>query len=990
LETVLDKSDRAIFIIAVEDARFVDCNQRALEYLGYTRDELLEHTVMDIEETLNGYDAWREQADELLHRDRLTRKGKHRTKAEKIKPVKIESERITLQEDDFVLAFVDMRESSEKQKLRLTEKFKHYRRLFQKTPIGQFELDASEAYEKIQVLRQSGVDDFEAYLEADSDRILEFLGMLQLGSVNKTLLGMVDAADESYFKSHFLELFGPEAFEPLKSILIDFTEEKLTAQEEIRITTFEGQEKWLEVNLISVEKEENFYSEVFVSVSDLTRRKRNEEKLSRSEEQFRSIFQQAAVGISYTSPDGTMNHVNQKFCELLGYERDELEGETFQEFTHPEDLEENLEYLERARSGEIDNYSMQKRFVTKDGDTIWTKLTVGVVRNSNDDLKYLVSVIEDISNRIEAENRLRRSEERFRSLFEQAAVGILHVAPDGTLLRTNEKCCELLGYDRSELEGKTFQDFTHPDDLEKDLENLEAIRQGEQEHYSIEKRYYKKNGDVLWVELTVGAVRDESGEPKYYVSVIKDITDRKQAEEELRLSETRFRLISENIDQVIWLKDPESGGFDYMSPVFEDIWGLPVERVLNDSDVWLESVHEEDRSKFADSFLEQQRSDDVRLRYRIIRSDGEIRWLEGRSVPIEDEQGNVVKIAGITEDITEQRKIRREKETFFDLTLDLFAIADFEGNFLEVNQAFIDTLGYSRSELLSQPYLELIHPDDREETRNLLGGLGDGKPVEGFENRYRTKDGGYRWLSWRAQPGEDVVYAVARDVTERREFEERLQTMVEEKETLLKEVHHRVKNNLQIISSLLSMQKRKISHQETLNTLSDSIHRVKTMAAIHEQLYNSNTLASVNFKQYLEDLVQRLLDVQDIDQGQVNVDLSIEPVRLDLDVAIPCGLILNELITNSFEHGSNSDTGDQINIKLFRASSETIKMVVEDNGEGFPEKFTLGSTDSIGMKVVQSLAEYELDGTIDIDNQDGARVSIQIPYSDEDTLPKGS
>ncbi|MFZ5659735.1 MAG: PAS domain S-box protein [Pseudomonadota bacterium] len=249
-----------------------------------------------------------------------------------------------------------------------------------------------------------------------------------------------------------------------------------------------------------------------------------------SEERFRAIFEHAPVGMVQADSQGRWLQVNDKLCQILGYSQAELLGKPFQALTHPEDLSGDLDCLQQLNSGRIDSYSREKRYRRQDGSYIWTRLTLSVVRDPTGEPRYRIGVIEDVSERKQAEAALRESEARFRAIFEQAAVGLGQSAPGGRVLNINQRLCDMLGSSREELLQKTFMDFTHPDDLKKELPLRQQLLSGAIPAYTLEKRYIRADGSHVWANITASLVRDAVGRPAYTISVVEDITARKRAE----------------------------------------------------------------------------------------------------------------------------------------------------------------------------------------------------------------------------------------------------------------------------------------------------------------------------------------------------------------------------------------------------------------------------------------------------------------------------
>lgn len=262
-----------------------------------------------------------------------------------------------------------------------------------------------------------------------------------------------------------------------------------------------------------------------------------------------------------------------------------------------------------------------------------------------------------------SDDALKESEERFRATFNQAAVGISQIAPDGHFLRLNQKYCDIVGYDHDELIKRTFQSITHPDDMEIDHKILIQLLDSTIDHSAFEKRYIRKDGSIVWVNLTVSAMREKDRRLKYYIAVVEDITERKRSEEAIRKSREMLRLVMDNIPQAVFWKDINSV-YTGCNAVFARFAGVGTpENITGKTDYDLAWTKEE-----ADSF----RRDDRRVMdantpiYHILepqlQADGKHAWLDTNKIPMHDKEGNVVGILGTYEDITERKKYEMELE----------------------------------------------------------------------------------------------------------------------------------------------------------------------------------------------------------------------------------------------------------------------------------------------------------------------------------------
>ena len=286
-------------------------------------------------------------------------------------------------------------------------------------------------------------------------------------------------------------------------------------------------------------------------------------------------------------------------------------------------------------------------------------------------------------------------------------------------------------------------------------------------------------------------------------------------------------------------------------------------------------------------------------------------------------------------------------------------ITDPDGCIEYVNPVFCHVTGYAAGEVLGEnPRVLKSNRHDKVFYNTLWKTIRSGKTWHGeFENR--RKNGNTYWEAAQISPltneaGEITHFIkVSNDVTHRKQAEERLQRDLQEKEILLKEIHHRVKNNLQIINSLLNLQASRTDDARTLQILEQSSQRVRSMALVHEKLYQSASFSAIDFKVYIESLVMELFQAY-APGNRIQIEFKSQPVTLGLDQAIPCGLIVNELVTNALKHGFPNDRRGTIQIEM-RASKQINEIVIRDDGIGMPEDMISQDLDSLGLKLVRIL-----------------------------------
>ncbi len=329
------------------------------------------------------------------------------------------------------------------------------------------------------------------------------------------------------------------------------------------------------------------------------------------------------------------------------------------------------------------------------------------------------------------------------------------------------------------------------------------------------------------------------------------------------------------------------------------------------------------------------------------------------------------------------RESEENYRTIFDTANDAFFIHDLHtGEIIDVNRKMCEMYGYTHEEtrhIEVGDISEGIPPYSQNEAMEWMQKAAEGIP-QIFEWKGKRKAGELFWVEINLKRitigNEDRLLAIVRDITERKAVENRIIASLEEKEVLLREIHHRVKNNMQVISSLLRLQSDKIRDQQHSDMFRESQERIRAMALIHEKLYRSRDLARVDFNEYIKSLMNGLFRSHGIDTDRIAMKVKVEDVSLGLDQAIPCGLLINELVSNSLKYAFPEDRKGEISITLRSIREDEIELTVSDDGVGIPENMDIGSTDSLGLDLVTILAEDQLEGKIDLYGTGGTTFRI--------------
>ena len=388
---------------------------------------------------------------------------------------------------------------------------------------------------------------------------------------------------------------------------------------------------------------------------------------------------------------------------------------------------------------------------------------------------------------------ITQSEERYRAIFEQAAVGVVHSNSEGRVLNANPKFCEISGYTQQEAFALDIRDLTHAEDMETSIDARARLLAGEISAYEREARVIRKDGVEIWAHITTSLVRSADGRPVHFISVIYDVSAQKRAEEQRHETELRFRQVTDNIREVFWLTDPAKKEILYVSPAYEAIWGRSVQAVYSSPRDWLEEIHPEDRGRVSQAAETKQATGDYDEEYRIVRPDGSVRWIWDRAFPVRDEGGRVIRVAGVAEDITERKhaadQLRESERRFGEMLQNVELVAmmlDRDGRITYCNNYLLRLTGWTHEEVSGRNWLELfVPPETLEEMKGVFASLlADFPEAWHHENEILTRSRERRLIRWnntllRSLAGEVVGTAsIGEDITELRRAEGKIERTV--------------------------------------------------------------------------------------------------------------------------------------------------------------------------------------------------------------------
>jgi len=906
-------------------------------------------------------------------------------------------------------------------------------------------------------------------------------------------------------------------------------------------------------------------------VNEITERKRLSAELTKGQHLLNNIIDQNPFPIWISDEKGVLIRINPACCDLWNLRKEEL-VDNYNILNDPIVEKQGHLFLIQSVFDEgktvhftLDNNSEQlKQLQQNRSPNANIEVTISPVKDAMGAVTNAIFIYRDITNQKLVEDALIRSEDRFRSTFEQAAVGIAHVGLDGRWLRINQRLCDMVGYSRKEMLTLTFQDITYPDDLDSDLKNVQKILDGKIQTYDMEKRYIRKNGGVIWINLTVSMLRHPSGEPKYFIAVIEEISSRKEAENAkqshihmltsmeridkiIRSTTDLDQMMREALDAVLSIFKGDRAFLLYPCDPESPTWSVPMERTVPEypgaaalncelpmypwiadllhkviesdgvvkfgpkesnpvpSDgakqfqiqsmitmavypkvdkpwvfgiqqcsfprVWSDeekTLLQEIGRRIADAltnliaFDNLQKSEDrfrtlvenipgfvyrcelrvpwrlhyvseaafeltgypskdfvenntidfgklilpedlpmveraadqgienhtaFEISYRIRHVSGEIRWVYEKGRATYNDDGAPLWLDGLIVDITKNRLAEenlRRSEMFLNEVAHIAKIGGWEMDLItrkaKWTKGTYDIVEIEPDQPIPGPdehigyYLPEYRPLVEEAMRALIE---DNEPLD-FEARLKTVKGNVKWCRALGQATiEDdkcvKLKGTLQDISEHKLIESELQAFAETQGVLLREVNHRVKNNLMIVISMLHKEKdriEKIEEAHSLPLINKLLGRIEGLSTVHS-LLSAGGWQPLYLSRLCEQVIREVLKSHEVDAV---LNISPSDVKIDSDQAHNLALVINELATNSLKYALPEVARTIMTVEISEFEDNTISITFRDNGPGYSKSVIQGeyAGSCIGLDLINGIINKSLNGGVSLSNEGGA------------------
>ena len=775
----------------------------------------------------------------------------------------------------------------------------------------------------------------------------------------------------------------PDDLERCLSIYAEAFNERKEFSMEYRLLKANGEYGWVFDHGCPKYHDKEFIGYIGSCV-DVSQNKKYENILRESEEKYRLLHEYAGVGIGYYNPDGIVLSYNQLAAKYMGGVPEDFIGKSIFDLFPKSDADLYFERIKRAAASEAS--VVYEDIVPLPTGNMYFLSTFTKILDISGSLLGIQIISQDISKQKDLENELQIKEARYRKAQEVAHVGSWEYDIHTDKFWGSEEGKRIYGF------TLTTDNFTANDVMncviEKEKVNQAMIDLIDKNvPYNIEFTIIPHNStERKTISSIAELVKDEQGNPIKVEGVMQDVTLSKKISEALENSEYMYRTLANTGQALIW-----TSGKDKLCDYFNKTWlnftGRTLEQELGNG--WTEGVHPDDFQHCLEIYTEAfDRREIFSMEYRIRRHDGEYRWLIDEGCPRYDNNSRFIGYIGHCLDITERKKSEQAVWEYGELyrsimnaSPDTIIITNMESRILMTSPKALAMFDCKEEELLNHLITDFITPEDQDLASLNVDQMFKGLISKLIEFRVFRADGTYFILEANMeficdsnkQPIQIVF--ILRNISERKQAEERIKTLLAEKELILKEVHHRIKNNMSTMMSLLSLQAGNAKSDFARIALQDAEKRMQSMGILYDKLYRSADFKMLSVKEYISALVDDILS-NFPNKNIVTVNKSIQDFVLDANRLQPIGIIINELLTNIMKYAFRGRENGLISVSATNVYGH-VAISIQDDGSGIPSSVSFENSKGFGLQLVQALT-HQLDGTITIERGNGTKIIVEF------------
>ncbi|MDF0554605.1 PAS domain S-box protein [Kamptonema sp. UHCC 0994] len=844
---------------------------------------------------------------------------------------------------------------------------------------------------------------------------------------NQTWLDFTGRTFEQEINSGWTQSLHPEDCQKSVETYISAFHKRQSFQMEYRFRRADGEYRWLLDTGAPRFSLDGSFAGYIGSCIDITDRKWAEDGLYQSERLYATLTEVSPVGFFRTDVEGKNLYCNERSCEIAGITPVECLGYGWIKNLHPEDRDRVLsEWNQAIQTEQI--FSSEYRFLRPDGTVKWVFGQAVAEREDNGTIVSYIGTITDITDRKQAEAKLETAYQQLTFHVENSPLAVIEWDKHFRVKRWSKQAEKIFGWREEEVLG------LHPNEWkivfvdEVEIVNGLLIRllTGMESRNTSYNRNYTKEGSVIYCEWYNSVLFDSAENLISIQSLVQDVSDRKcaetalqqlageleirvqertqelasivkllqqeiaereQAQKELLVVKERLQYLLSASPTVIYSCKAEGNyATTFISDNIAVLLGYKPTDFVEESSFWINGIHPEDVPRIFTEMMSNFGGRKHILEYRFLDAFGNYLWLQNDLTLVRDPAGNPLEIVGSMIDITAKKlaesallAAKEQLQAVIDAVPGFVYWLGVDRRFLGVNRqlalmfnlspdAFVGKeVGFINPNFNCTDFIDVFFTSSDTSTSQEI-------TLTLAENRLFPQPRTYLVVAQKYNQEQAAIF-VGIDITERKQGEEQIKASLKEKEVLLKEIHHRVKNNLQIISSLLKLQSKYIKDSESMELFIDSYNRIRSMALIHENLYRTTDLARIDTAEYIRKLVSNLSSSYGFSSKTIEVKLEIDSIFLDIDTAIPCGLIINELVSNAFKYAFPQVKKGKVLVSFQLINNSHFILRVSDTGVGFPPTFDWEQTESLGLQLVLNLTE-QLGGNIELDRSSGTDFQI--------------